>query len=66
MIIYAVTKKYLIDVPIDKIGKFEQDLYVIADNKYPQIGKAIRETKVLDEESEKLLQEAIKECKNNL
>ena len=66
MIIYAVTKKYLIDVPIDKISKFEQDLYVIADNKYPQIGKAIRETKVLDEESEKLLQEAIKECKNNL
>jgi F-type H+-transporting ATPase subunit alpha len=66
MIIYAVTKKYLIDVPINKISKFEKDLYVIADNKYPQIGKAIRETKVLDEESEKLLQEAIKECKNNL
>ena len=66
MIIYAVTKKYLIDVPINKISKFEKDLYVIADNKYPQIDKAIRETKVLDEESEKLLQEAIKECKNNL
>ena len=66
MIIYAVTKKYLIDVPINKIAKFEKDLYVIADNKYPQIGKAIRETKVLDEENEKLLQEAIKECKNNL
>ena len=44
----------------------EAVLNKLVDNKYPQIGKAIRETKALDEESEKLLQEAIKECKNNL
>ena len=49
MIIYAVTKKYLIDVTINKIAKIEKDLYVIAYNKYPQICKAIRETKVIDE-----------------
>ena len=35
------------------------------DKKYPQIPKNIRETKVLDEETEKLLIKAIEECKEN-
>ena len=65
IIIYAATNKYLLDVEVDKISKFETKLLEFIDMKYPQIPKNIRETKVLDEETEKLLIKAIEECKEN-
>ncbi|MBQ7507167.1 MAG: F0F1 ATP synthase subunit alpha [Lachnospiraceae bacterium] len=65
IIIYAATNKYLLDVEVDQISKFETKLLEFIDMKYPQIPKNIRETKVLDEETEKLLIKAIEECKEN-
>ncbi len=65
IIIYAATNKYLLDVEVDKISDFQDQLLDFIDMKYPQIPQKIRETKVLDEETEKLLIKAIEECKNN-
>ena len=53
MIIYAVTKKYVIDVAVDRILDFQKGLFELIDTKYPQIPETIRTTKVLDEETEK-------------
>ena len=63
IIIYAVTKKFVIDIPVDKILDFEQGLFDFIDTKYPQIPKSIKETKELSEDTEKLLVSAIEEFK---
>ena len=63
MIIYAVTKKYVIDVAVDRILEFQKGLFELIDTKYPQIPETIRTTKVLDEETEKALISAIEEFK---
>ena len=63
MIIYAVTKKYVIDVAVDRLLDFQKGLFELIDTKYPQIPETIRTTKVLDEETEKALISAIEEFK---
>lgn len=63
VIIYAATKKLLLDVPTEKILDFESELLEFIKTKYPEILKTIRETKVLDDETEKKLVAAIGECK---
>ena len=63
MIIYAATKKYLMDIPVDKILSFEKELFDYIDTKYPEIPENIRTTKVMDEDTEKKLVTAIEECK---
>ena len=63
IIIYAVTKKFVIDIPVDKILDFEQGLFDFIDTKYPQIPESIKETKELSEDKEKLLVSAIEEFK---
>ena len=48
MIIYAATKKYLIDIPVEKILDFEKALFEYVDTKYPEVPEAIRtETSVM-------------------
>ena len=63
IIIYAVTKKFVIDITVDKILDFEQGLFDFIDTKYPQIPESIKETKELSEDTEKLLVSAIEEFK---
>ena len=63
MIIYAATQKYLLDIEVDEVLRFEAELFDYVETKYPEIPEAIRTTKVLDEETEKLLVKAIEECK---
>ncbi|WFD10607.1 F0F1 ATP synthase subunit alpha [Tepidibacter hydrothermalis] len=41
MIIYAVTNKFLSDIPVTEIGRFERELYKFMDENYPQVGKDI-------------------------
>lgn len=64
IIIYAVTKKFLLDIPTEEIQQFEKNLFKFIDTKYPEIPEKIRTTKVLDEETEQLLVKAIEECKS--
>jgi F-type H+-transporting ATPase subunit alpha len=63
MIIYAATQKHLLDIDVDDILSFEKELFEYVETKYPEIPETIREKKVLDEETEKLLVKAIDECK---
>ena len=63
IIIYAATKKYLLDIDVSNIKRFEEELLEEIDTKYPEIPEKIRTTKVLDEETEKKLIEAITKFK---
>ena len=64
VIIYAVTRKYLLDVPVERIAEFEKGLYEFVETKYPEIYKAIRETGEINSETDALIQKAITEFKN--
>lgn len=63
MIIYAVTKKYLIDIPVEDVMNFESELFAFIDTKYSQIPSSIREKKEMDASCEELLNKAIVEFK---
>ena len=63
MIIYVATKKYLIDIPVEKILDFEKALFEYVDTKYPEVPEAIRTEKVISDETEAKLVKAIEECK---
>ena len=63
IIIYATTGKYLLDIEVGDVGRFEGELIEFIKTKYPEVPKNIREKKVLDEETEGLLKKAIEECK---
>ena len=63
MIIYAATKKYLLDIPTSDIQIFEKALFDLVDTKYPEIPEAIKTTKVLEGDMEDKLIKAIEECK---
>ena len=63
IIIYAATRKHLLDIPVDKVLEFQDSLFELIDTKYPEIPQSIRETKELSEETEAKLVEAIAEVK---
>ncbi len=63
IIIYAATKKYLLDVAVESIQNFEKELFEFIDTKYSEVPKAIREEKQMSEETEGLLIKAIEEFK---
>ena len=65
MIIYAATKKYLLDIPTADIQAFEKALFDLVDTKYPEIPEAIKSTKVLEDDMEQKLIKAIEECKKS-
>ena len=64
VIIYAATKRYLLDVPVEEILDFEKGLFEYVDTQYPEIFSQIREVKKLTEEIETKLDEAITAYKN--
>ncbi len=63
IIIYAATKKYLLDIAVEDVLNFESGLFEYIDTKYPELPKSIKEEKVLTEDAEKLLVKAIEEYK---
>jgi F-type H+-transporting ATPase subunit alpha len=63
MIIYAATKKYLLDIPTADIQAFEKALFDLVDTKYPEVPESIKTTKVLEDDMEQKLIKAIEECK---
>ena len=66
MIIYAATRKMLLDIPVKNILEFEEGLFNFMDTKHPNVGKEIREKKELSEQLEKELKDCINEYKNSL
>ncbi|NLY70110.1 MAG: F0F1 ATP synthase subunit alpha [Clostridiales bacterium] len=63
MIIYAAINGLLDDVKVEKIRDFEIKLYEFMDTNYPEIGRKIKTTGDLDEETELGLKDAIQEFK---
>ena len=59
VIIYAATRKYLIDIPVDRILEFERGLFEYISTNAPEIFEGIREQKKLTEELEQSLIKAI-------
>ena len=63
IIIYAATKKLLLDVAVSDITRFEDELFEFIKTKYPEVPESIREAKEITEENEQRLLEAIKDFK---
>ena len=63
IIIYAVTKKYVLDIAVDRISEFQDGLFEYVNTKYPQIPESIRKEKAVSEEIEETLIKAIEEFK---
>ncbi len=63
IIIYAVTNKYLLDVPTEEITRFEEEFFDFIKTKYPEIPSNIAEEKVISEATETTLKKAIEEFK---
>ena len=65
IIIYAVTKKYLLDVPVADITRFEKELFEFIDTKYAEIPNGIAQEKTISDDMEQKLNAAIVEFKKN-
>ena len=63
IILYAATKKYLLDLEVSELLDFQNRLFELLDTRYPEVPEDIRTKKVLTEETEKQLVAAIEECK---
>ena len=63
IIIYVVTNKYLIDVPVEDVTRFEQELFEFLDTKYPEVPNAIAQEKQISDETDAKLKQAVEEFK---
>lgn len=61
IIIYAVINNYLKNIPVEKIGAFEADLFRHIADKHPDIADSIRKEKVLTPENEEKLKAVLAE-----
>jgi len=62
--LYAGTRGYLDDIPVEAITKFEREFYTFIDAKYPQILESINNTKKLESDTEEELKRAIEDFKS--
>ena len=63
IIIYVVTNKYLLDVPVEDITRFEKEFFEFLDTKYPDVPGAIAQEKEITEETDGKLRKAVEEFK---
>jgi F-type H+-transporting ATPase subunit alpha len=61
IIIYAVTHKYLLEIPVEDITDFEVKFFEFLDTKYPEVPMAIADEKVISDRTESVLKKAIEE-----
>ena len=61
IIIYAVTNKYLLDVAVEDITRFEDEFFDFLDTKYPEVPNNIATEKVISEDTESTLKKALEE-----
>jgi F-type H+-transporting ATPase subunit alpha len=65
IILYIASNKYLMDIPVKSVKKFNSDALAYIKEKYPQVPEAIRQTGELKPDIEELLKKAIDESKSN-
>ena len=63
VIIFAATKKLLLDVPTDKVLEFQDKLLRFIESKHPEIAAEIRDKKEISDDLAKRLTDVINECK---
>ena len=63
VILYAVTKKYLDDIELDRIADFEKEFFNFIETKHNNIFTSIKETKEMSADVEKQLIEALETFK---
>jgi F-type H+-transporting ATPase subunit alpha len=63
LIIYAGTNGWLDEYPVEALKRYESELFKFTENRYPEILKAIKEKKVLDDELESKIGILLKEFK---
>ncbi len=59
IIIYAAVNKYLLDVPVEDVTRFEKEFFDFLDTKYPEIPKNIATEKVISDSTEETLKKAL-------
>ncbi len=52
IIIYVVTRKYLLDIPVADVTRFEKEFFEFLNTKYPQVPGNIASEKVMSDETE--------------
>ena len=65
IIIYAATKKYLLDIAVEDVLRFESGLFEYIDTKYPEIPESIRTDKEIKADIEEKLVKAIEDFKKD-
>ena len=63
IIIYVVTNKYLLDVAVEDITRFETEFFEFLDTKYPEVPNEIAKNKEINDETDAKLKKAIEEFK---
>ena len=63
--IYVVTKKHLLDVPVDRVTEFEKNFIEFLKTNYPEIPNSIKDTKEISDETDEKLVKAINEFKDS-
>ena len=65
IMIYVVTKKHLLDVPVDRVTEFEKNFIEFLKTNYPEIPNSIKDTKEMSDETDEKLVKAINEFKDS-
>jgi len=63
IIIYAATRKLLLDVAVSDITRFEDELFEFIKTKYPEVPESIKTDREITEENEQKLLKAIEDFK---
>ena len=65
ILLYIASNKYLMDIPVKEVKKFNLNSLAYVKDKYPQVLESIRQTGELQPDMEELLKTAIDECKDH-
>lgn len=63
MILFAASRNYIMDIPVDKISEFEEEFLNYMDIHHREMGEEIREKQVISDELSDKLRNAIEEFK---
>lgn len=63
IILYSATNRYLMDIPVNHVKKFNRELVKYMRENYPKVGRTILETGDLTPDTEDLLKEGIESFK---
>ena len=59
MILYAGTRRFLNEYPVEVLAKYEAGLYSFIEDRYPQIFSELREKQAISDDLDKLMTEAL-------